>query len=394
MPRTRVRTTAAVLVAAVLPVGAAHADTVGGTAPTPTPQLRGLDCRTNCSGPGYARPGATVRLRGRDLAAVTQVTFLGRVKTPGDDVTVAPQKASPKRVLVTLPENAVTGPISVATADGVASKPTASKLRVERIVTRPVTTPAGPDLELGVSGRKVYFDGERQPTLAFVVRDSQPVHTIVQLVRVSDGAVLTEWDQGLVPPNELRTVSWDGTVAGVQQPDGRYGFTIVAQDSQGATARTAQAPPPPGAEPPPESFVLLGHKFPVRGKHDYGTQTNHFGGGRGHQGHDVFARCGTPLVAARGGVVKMKRYQSRAGNYIVIDTEASDIDMAYMHLRDAALVEQGERVHTGQRIGYVGDTGRAYGCHLHFEEWSGPGWYTGGSPFDPLPDLQAWDAVS
>jgi murein DD-endopeptidase MepM/ murein hydrolase activator NlpD len=65
-----------------------------------------------------------------------------------------------------------------------------------------------------------------------------------------------------------------------------------------------------------------------------------------------------------------------------------------MHLRDAALVDKGARVHTGQLIGYVGDTGRASGCHLHFELWSGPGWYTGGSPFDPLPLLKAWDKHS
>ena len=33
------------------------------------------------------------------------------------------------------------------------------------------------------------------------------------------------------------------------------------------------------------------------------------------------------------------------------------------------------------------------GCHLHFEIWSAPGWYDGGKPFDPLPQLQAWDAA-
>ena len=393
MPRSRVRTTAAVLLGAVLPAGAAEAGTVGATAPTATPRLTGVDCRTNCSGPAYARAGATVRLRGRDLGAVARVTFLGR-KGAGDDVTAAPAEVSAERVLVTLPDTAASGPLSVSTADGVASAPTASRLRVERIATHRVHTGPGPGIELGVSGRKVFFDGERQPTLAYVLRDTQPVQTTVQLVRVADGVVLAQWDQGLVPPDEVRTVSWDGTVAGVEQPPGRYAFAIVAQDSRGATARTAQAPPPPGAEPPPDSFVLLGHKFPVRGEHDYGTETNGFGGGRGHQGHDVFARCGTPLVAARGGVVKMKRYQSRAGNYIVIDTEQSDVDMAYMHLRAPALVEQRERVRTGQLIGHVGDTGRAFGCHLHFEEWSGPGWYTGGSPFDPLADLRAWDAVS
>jgi murein DD-endopeptidase MepM/ murein hydrolase activator NlpD len=49
---------------------------------------------------------------------------------------------------------------------------------------------------------------------------------------------------------------------------------------------------------------------------------------------------------------------------------------------------------TGQAIGEVGDTGDAHGCHLHLELWSGPGWYTGGQPIDPLPFLKAWDAYS
>ena len=65
-----------------------------------------------------------------------------------------------------------------------------------------------------------------------------------------------------------------------------------------------------------------------------------------------------------------------------------------MHLREAALVDEGDRVRTGQLIGYVGDTGDATGCHLHFEMWTAPGWYDGGHPFDPLPSLMAWDKTS
>ena len=65
-----------------------------------------------------------------------------------------------------------------------------------------------------------------------------------------------------------------------------------------------------------------------------------------------------------------------------------------MHLRDASLVDQGDHVYTGQPIGFVGDTGRAFGCHLHFEIWKSPGWYSGGSAVDPLPLLQAWDKTS
>ena len=40
----------------------------------------------------------------------------------------------------------------------------------------------------------------------------------------------------------------------------------------------------------------------------------------------------------------------------------------------------------------VGDTGNASTCHLHFEIWSNPGYYEGGSADRPEPYLRAWDA--
>jgi murein DD-endopeptidase MepM/ murein hydrolase activator NlpD len=100
------------------------------------------------------------------------------------------------------------------------------------------------------------------------------------------------------------------------------------------------------------------------------------------------------MVAARGGVVRWKSSQGRAGNYLVINGDGTDVDYAYMHLQQPAIVDRGERVVTGQRIGNVGDTGAASGCHLHFELWTGPGWYEGGKPIDPLPFLRLWDEQS
>ena len=129
--------------------------------------------------------------------------------------------------------------------------------------------------------------------------------------------------------------------------------------------------------------------FPIAGPHRFGEHfTNHFGGGRGHQGHDVFAECGTPLVAAHGGVVQHVDFQARAGNYIVIQL-ADGTSEAYMHMAEPAVLEVGDPVGPGTPIGLVGDTGRATGCHLHFELWTAPGWYEGGEPVDPLPWLQS-----
>jgi murein DD-endopeptidase MepM/ murein hydrolase activator NlpD len=68
--------------------------------------------------------------------------------------------------------------------------------------------------------------------------------------------------------------------------------------------------------------------------------------------------------------------------------------MAYMHLLRPSRFATGKKVRTGQRIGEVGETGNASGCHLHFEIWTAPGWYVGGSPIDPYPSLKRWDAYS
>ncbi len=127
--------------------------------------------------------------------------------------------------------------------------------------------------------------------------------------------------------------------------------------------------------------------FPVRGPHSF---WDGFGAGRGHQGADIGAACGTPLVAALPGKVRNRAYQSAAGNYVVIDVAGVDVDIAYMHMSGLALVRLGQTVGANQLLGYVGETGRATGCHLHFEYWLGS-WWAGGTPVDPEPYLREWD---
>lgn len=132
--------------------------------------------------------------------------------------------------------------------------------------------------------------------------------------------------------------------------------------------------------------------FPIAGAHTYGqSAANRFGGARGHQGQDVFAACGTPLVATGEGTVIKAAFQANAGNYVVIQ-RADGTSNAYMHMRAPAAVSAGATVTGGQRLGVVGETGRATGCHLHFELWTAPGWYRGGHAIDPLGTLRGWDA--
>ena len=133
--------------------------------------------------------------------------------------------------------------------------------------------------------------------------------------------------------------------------------------------------------------------FPIGGRYDFGTQTNRFGGGRNHQGQDILAACGLKVLAAKAGTVSWSRYQAAAGNYVVV--EAIDgTSQVYMHMRDPGVVKRRERVAAGQQLGLVGTTGRSTACHLHFELWSAPGWYEGGEPSDPLPELRRWAAAA
>lgn len=127
---------------------------------------------------------------------------------------------------------------------------------------------------------------------------------------------------------------------------------------------------------------------PVQGRYQF---WDGFGGARRHQGVDLGARCGTPLVAAQPGRVSWKKFQGRAGHYVGIDLEASDAEILYMHLRGPSPLRVGQLVETGQTVGYVGASGNASGCHLHFEYWVGKAW-RGGEAVDPQPYLSQWKA--
>ncbi len=141
--------------------------------------------------------------------------------------------------------------------------------------------------------------------------------------------------------------------------------------------------------------TYFGHVFPVDGAHWTRGAIGEFGaprsGGRWHEGFDVVADCGTPLVAVRGGKVLRTGYDPVLyGNYLLIHGEGEERSYFYAHLPRPALVRRGERVRTGERVGSVGETGNAIsvGCHLHFEI------HVHGHPIDPEPALRRWDAYS
>lgn len=134
--------------------------------------------------------------------------------------------------------------------------------------------------------------------------------------------------------------------------------------------------------------------FPIRGTWTFGEGVGAARTGRSHQGQDILAAEGTPLVSPVDGSVFFRKVQdSGAGDYLVIRDRAG-ADYVFMHLvAGSELVQRGDTVSAGQPIAQVGSTGNATGSLLHFEIWPG-GWYApGSSPVDPLPQLRAWAAA-
>jgi peptidase M23-like protein len=354
-------------------------------APTQRPVIDAITCRTDCLGIARATVGSTIRVSGEGMSSVTSIVLVGR-RGNRDDVTLPATPVSPTAVEATLPRNARGGAARAIGAGGQRSLVSRARLAI-----RPAGSSdrGGAMVEAKAETRRLVFEGGRKATVDFYVRGSAPADVAVDVVRASDQVAVAHFSIPGATPGVVQSVDWDGTIAGVEQPEGRYVFQVAAAIGGGA-ARAAQTAPAPRRE----SFWLVHAVFPIAGPHTYGDPFGVQRPGHVHQGQDVMAECGTPLVAVHSSKVKFAGRQSLAGNYIVLSSDDGTADYAYMHLRDKALVAKGDSVTTGQTIGYVGRTGDATACHLHFELWPAPGWYTGGHAVDPLPSLKAWDGTT
>jgi murein DD-endopeptidase MepM/ murein hydrolase activator NlpD len=260
----------------------------------------------------------------------------------------------------------------------------------------PTTAPSAGTLSLlagEAKPRKSFYFGFHYPRLSYTIGSNLPQNDLRIDVVNTLGEVVKTFYRNDVAPNAPNGLRWDGTTnEGRPARNGRYSFRIGPQTVQAPAARRATQSTALAL-----SFAFYGYAFPVLGAHDFGGAGGRFGAARSghtHQGQDVMAECGTPLVAARGGTVQYNEYEANAGNYVVIDGKGTVNDFMYAHLAEPSPLQVGETVRTGQPIGIVGDTGDATACHLHFEIWGPPGWYEGGSPFDPLPYLEKWARYS
>jgi murein DD-endopeptidase MepM/ murein hydrolase activator NlpD len=103
--------------------------------------------------------------------------------------------------------------------------------------------------------------------------------------------------------------------------------------------------------------------------------------GRMHEGIDIGAKDGSPVVAAAAGTVTQAGWESGYGNLVVVD-HGGGVSTAYAHLSEITVTDK-QSVQPGEQVGNVGSTGHSTGPHLHFEVRLGE------DPHDPLRYLPA-----
>jgi murein DD-endopeptidase MepM/ murein hydrolase activator NlpD len=245
-----------------------------------------------------------------------------------------------------------------------------------------------------VTPQKIFFKGSAPATFRYEIAGAKRRDLVIEVMRKGGSEAVQRWTAKNVQPGATQTQTWGGKTRDRDAArSGAYLFRVREKGGALAERSTASAA---GKAEGDRSFGYFDHVFPIRGKHTYGDGVGAPRQGHTHQGQDVFADCGAPLEAARAGKVQFKGFQAGgAGYYVVIDGKKTRRDYVYMHLRGKARVAGDDRVRTGQRIGEVGESGNASGCHLHFELWSSPGWYEGGHFLRSVTrQMKRWDRWS
>ena len=259
--------------------------------------------------------------------------------------------------------------------------------RARRASSRPVAsefTVAPGTLEAG-----------RPATFTFRV-DGRSRKVRVRIVLARAGGAAKRLRLGYLRTGRVHEHVW--TPAAGDLPAGEYDVTLKAFDDAGrGLRRTAKASGRSRVTvtvPPPPAATTTGF-FPVAGAYSFGGEGSRFGAGRDdhvHQGQDVSAAEGTPLVAPLAATVTWVDFQAHGAGHYVVLRGTDGRDFVFMHIKAGSIVvAKGAVLAAGAPFAQVGSTGSSSGPHLHFEIWP-DGWYSSkeSQPIDPLPQLIAW----
>jgi murein DD-endopeptidase MepM/ murein hydrolase activator NlpD len=219
------------------------------------------------------------------------------------------------------------------------------------------------------------------------------------------GAAIVRVDAGTIRTGKRLAVSWP---AGSVLTPGTYdvqlivrgrGDAVLARSARasGKTTVTVKPAPAPAPAPAPSAPVAPGAGvFPVAGPHTYGDGIGAARTGHTHQGQDILAAEGTPVVAPLAGTVLYIDNQPKAAGWYVVLHAVDGRDMFFAHCQEGSIaVAPNAAVAAGAPLCNVGRTGDASGPHLHFEIWV-HGWRVNSAStfIDPLADLLAWDPTA
>jgi murein DD-endopeptidase MepM/ murein hydrolase activator NlpD len=178
------------------------------------------------------------------------------------------------------------------------------------------------------------------------------------------------------------------------KPDPKPDKPSKPDKSDGSKPSKAGDKKPAKRRKPSRTKVLLTNKgfvFPIYGKHTY---SDDWGAARAdtgiHEGNDIFATAGTPVVAVCDGALNRVGTLPISGNRLWVKCSETGDSFFYAHLSAFATDTRNKlRVKAGQVLGFVGSTGDAEQTppHLHFEVHPGDR-----DAVDPYPFLKAWES--
>ena len=176
----------------------------------------------------------------------------------------------------------------------------------------------------------------------------------------------------LISDKETEIVAKQGDISNKEAAIAEYEAEIQAQNELIASLEAAVAAERKKlAEENAKKLTYDGGMFAfpapsyTRISDDYGNRIHPtLGVEKFHNGIDLAAPNGSPILAAYDGEVVAASYSSSMGNYVMID-HGDSLYTIYMHA-SALYVSKGDAVTKGQQIAAVGSTGRSTGPHLHF----------------------------
>ena len=324
------------------------------------------------------------------------IVFTGR-RGGADDVTRRPDKAARRTVYVRCRPTAVGGPARAAhrrrprapSRRPLDDRPGAAKLAAQG-------SAPGVDAEDAAARRS--STARRPAALNYLVQGDVAGHASPSSLRARAGERhrgRRRLVAGRGQPGSVQRIRWNGMDATTHA--GRHRAAATSSASTRRPRRRPRAPAPAAAAGRRALLPLPRPPVPDPRRATTSAAAPRAASAPAARATSTRARtcspsAATPLVAARGGKVEVRGLPGQRRQLHRHRRRRHRRRLRLHAPGDARPVQERRGAHRRpDRL--VGDTGDADGCHLHFEEWSAPGWYSGGRR-RPAADLQAWDTFS